>query len=437
MKQQSTTLLITNLPYEIPGAILSDPLEYFKHLASTCGTITRFKSPKDHILFITMLSVSEATQLMSMLKQIKGKQGLERIEVKFVEQRVKPFQVIGLGGDQIGLTDDYSKDENAQQKEHNELQSLWQIVDREQIESYVRWKDDGVWFFVVKMDLDPRNVIQEWQETLDEVASDEQKEYLWLEHLKTPLPVENTDPEGFTGKYKRIFLGHLTIGLEEQCVRSHFTTLGTIRHVQIPKKKDGRTKGIAFVDFYETISVKLALLKNKMYFADNFIVVSEATEERKSTRHDNGEMFMQGVSVVEAASSKHRQNFSHEQEFQAEEQQEAYEEEEDEEEPEVDTTQVFVANVTFEAPPRKLKKILKKCGSVLEFRPIVRDGEFMGKAFAKFETEEGVQEALKLHDTEFMGRPLIVREVRIDNEDGDRKRKHSGNHGGHRKKRRY
>lgn len=77
-------------------------------------------------------------------------------------------------------------------------------------------------------------------------------------------------------------------------------------------------------------------------------------------------------------------------------------------------TKLFVANLAYQMTDAELEEFFSQAGTVVSAK-IIRDhatGRSKGFGFVEMGSTEEAEEAMKLHDVEFQGRPLIVKEAR-------------------------
>lgn len=74
-----------------------------------------------------------------------------------------------------------------------------------------------------------------------------------------------------------------------------------------------------------------------------------------------------------------------------------------------ETFEVFIKGLPYSADAITLRKEFKKCGYILDFKmPVNEDGQAKGFAFIKFSTQEGLDAALKLDNSDFGGRYMNI-----------------------------
>ena len=78
------------------------------------------------------------------------------------------------------------------------------------------------------------------------------------------------------------------------------------------------------------------------------------------------------------------------------------------------TSSLFVGNIAYGAMEKELRELFETCGEVEEVRFIMdpRKGRFRGFGFITMPKEAADSAIEQLHDAEFQGRQLIVREAR-------------------------
>ena len=65
--------------------------------------------------------------------------------------------------------------------------------------------------------------------------------------------------------------------------------------------------------------------------------------------------------------------------------------------------------MNFDTTEEDLNKYFSKCGEITDVKLLKRpDGKSRGRGFIKFTTKQAAEKALKLHDSEFMGRRIVV-----------------------------
>ncbi len=79
-------------------------------------------------------------------------------------------------------------------------------------------------------------------------------------------------------------------------------------------------------------------------------------------------------------------------------------------EPQYEVNTVFINNLAFKATEELVRKKFAECGAIKDVRiPKRGDGAPKGMAYVEFEDDKGVELALKLHETQILGRTIWVR----------------------------
>merc|ERR1711957_1131432 len=72
--------------------------------------------------------------------------------------------------------------------------------------------------------------------------------------------------------------------------------------------------------------------------------------------------------------------------------------------------ELFIGGLPFAATEEQLKKDFAECGEIVNLRmPLNEEGNSRGIAFMELKDQEGVDKALKFHETDYGGRTLTVK----------------------------
>jgi len=171
-----------------------------------------------------------------------------------------------------------------------------------------------------------------------------------------------------------VFVGGLSYDAEESDVRDFFKDCGAISTVRIPVFEDsGKKRGIAFVEFETKEAADAAVALDGETMMDRYLKISHSTPKSNAPR-DN-KPFAKEMS----------------------------------EKPEGCKT-IFVGNLSWQATEDDLRTAFESCGNVWSVRIATdRDtGKSKGFGHVEFETEEGVDNAVKMAGAEIGGRQIRI-----------------------------
>lgn len=208
---------------------------------------------------------------------------------------------------------------------------------------------------------------------------------------------ENSAEGGSAAKSKdllKVYVGGLPFSCTKTEVREHFTKCGDIDWLHMPLDKKERHRGIAFISFWKQESVDAALELNETQFGEHVIKVNMAgdkpakdAQKEKKTKDVDKALRKNKAKAKEKANTKSEQSLGASKD-----------------------RKVFIGNVPFKCSAETLKKDFSECGAIQQLRmPVGEDGKSKGIAFVTFATKEGVNEALKFHETDYGGSTLTVR----------------------------
>merc|ERR1712139_491746 len=172
-----------------------------------------------------------------------------------------------------------------------------------------------------------------------------------------------------------VFIRGLPWSVTEDILRKDFAECGEIEKLNMPKNEEGKSKGIAFVKYLAQEGFDAALKFDNTEYGGRNIFVSKAGEGGKGKGKDGKGKDGKGKGKSE------RDN----------------------------ELTVFVRGLPFSVEEEALKKDFAECGAIERLNlPMNEEGKPKGIAFVKFETQEGVDAALKFDNTEYGGRTINV-----------------------------
>eukprot|EP00811_Abedinium_folium_P033794 NODE_672_length_2849_cov_3.641440.p1 GENE.NODE_672_length_2849_cov_3.641440~~NODE_672_length_2849_cov_3.641440.p1 ORF type:complete len:847 (-),score=284.11 NODE_672_length_2849_cov_3.641440:309-2762(-) len=188
-------------------------------------------------------------------------------------------------------------------------------------------------------------------------------------------PTKKLKEEGKSEEELTVFVGSLPFSCEEAALRKDFGECGEITKLHFPMNDEGRPRGIAFITYASTKGVEAALAFNNTDYGGRFIKVNRAGDrppkgEGKGKKGEKGDKGGGGNN---------------------------------------DELTAFVAGLPFDTDEGTLRKDFEECGEIVRIGlPLNDEGRPRGIAFIQFSTKEGVEKAIKFHDTEYGGRWIRV-----------------------------
>eukprot|EP00794_Sanderia_malayensis_P014299 gene14299-15787_t len=158
-----------------------------------------------------------------------------------------------------------------------------------------------------------------------------------------------------------VFLSNLLFSIDEQAIKAKFQDVGEINEVRIVRNLVGRSKGFAYLEFKEEMSVKNALLKDRELLDGRPMFVSPCLDKSKNQH----QAFRYKTSL-----DKHT---------------------------------VFVTNLPFEARKEEVMEVFKTAGEIKEVRMVTnRAGKPKGYAYIEFNKEASATSAVLNLDKHIM-----------------------------------
>eukprot|EP00227_Mantoniella_beaufortii_P006942 CAMPEP_0197610374 /NCGR_PEP_ID=MMETSP1326-20131121/53204_1 /TAXON_ID=1155430 /ORGANISM="Genus nov. species nov., Strain RCC2288" /LENGTH=185 /DNA_ID=CAMNT_0043178887 /DNA_START=53 /DNA_END=610 /DNA_ORIENTATION=+ len=169
----------------------------------------------------------------------------------------------------------------------------------------------------------------------------------------------------------RCYVGNLSWAVDDETLKAHMETVGTVVSSNVMRKGDGRSKGCAIVEF----STAAEAAKAKAELTDTEL------EGRKIFVREDKEpagAFAAGPSKVASGTPG---------------------------------TSLYIGNLAWEVTWQDLKDLFTDKGVVYADVKFGRDGRSRGWGIARFETPEQAASVIaEFNETEYMGRKLAVRE---------------------------
>lgn len=166
--------------------------------------------------------------------------------------------------------------------------------------------------------------------------------------------------ENQSKEQREIFVRNLSYEVEEDELKAYFEKFGIISNVKIIKK-DGRSKGIGFVEF-------------------------EKHEEAQKLLDDKPELELNGRKMNINWADKNEGNKTNEK-----------------------TKTIFVGNLDYEIKEEEIEEFFSECGKIESIR-IAKDpsGKLKGFCHIDFQNEEDVEKALEKNGEDLKGRKIKV-----------------------------
>ena len=187
----------------------------------------------------------------------------------------------------------------------------------------------------------------------------------------------------------RVYIGNLSWAVDDEMLTTHMETAGTIVSATVMRKRDGRSKGCAIVEYSTPAEAEKAKtdltdseLEGRKIFvredkepAGAFNATKPAADRAPRTRRTRAAPADAGAPAA------------------------------------AEGTSLYIGNLSWEATWQDLKDLFADFGCVYTTVKEGRDGRSRGWGIARFETAEQASAVIaEFHDTEFMGRSLVVRE---------------------------
>lgn len=201
---------------------------------------------------------------------------------------------------------------------------------------------------------------------------------------------DEVPPEAF----EELFVRNLSFKTTEESLANFFMKFGDVEVARIlTDKSTGKSRGIAFVKFYEK-KAAYAAMKSK----DDLNLDSRQLQ----IRYSNDKSYQSS----QASASDKKPSYQG------------------------DRHSIFVGNLSFKCNENSIRKHFSSCGNVVDIRLAKRDdGKLKGFAHVDFDSEEGVQKALELNGKELDGRPLKI-DVSTPKQGGGNRGGNRGGRGG-------
>lgn len=197
-------------------------------------------------------------------------------------------------------------------------------------------------------------------------AAPKKKQESESEEEDAEMEEENAEEDAGANEHSEIFVGNLSFQTTEDGVRARFKKYGNITNVKVPSFQ-GRSKGIAFVEFAKPADAKKALAENGQEFDGRNLKVT-LSNEKPPAREEGGFGNRGGNAGGESST-------------------------------------IFVGNLGFRTTADALRNFFSECGDVKDVRiPMNEEGRPKGFAHVEFETSDAAQAALKYNGEELDGR---------------------------------
>ena len=226
------------------------------------------------------------------------------------------------------------------------------------------------------------------EESSDEEDEDEE------EDKKPKKEDEDAEDEVPPEAFEELFVRNLSFQTTEESLANFFMKFGDVEVARIlTDKSTGKSRGIAFVKFYEKKAAYAA-----MKSADNLNLDSRQLQ----IRYSNDKSYQSGQSSSGGKKPSYQG----------------------------DRHSIFVGNLSFKCNENSIRKHFSSCGNVVDIRLAKRDdGKLKGFAHVDFDSEEGVQKALELNGKELDGRALKI-DVSTPKQSGGNRGGNRGGRGG-------
>ena len=227
-----------------------------------------------------------------------------------------------------------------------------------------------------------------------EESSDDDDEDDDEEDKKPKKEDEDAEDEVPPEAFEELFVRNLSFKTTEESLANFFMKFGDVEVARIlTDKSTGKSRGIAFVKFYEKKAAYEAM-KSK----DDLNLDSRQLQ----IRYSNDKSYQSG----QASAGDKKPSYQG------------------------DRHSIFVGNLSFKCNENSIRKHFSSCGNVVDIRLAKRDdGKLKGFAHVDFDSEEGVQKALELNGKELDGRPLKI-DVSTPKQGGGNRGGNRGGRGG-------
>ena len=228
------------------------------------------------------------------------------------------------------------------------------------------------------------------EESSDDDDEDDDEE----EDKKPKKEDEDAEDEVPPEAFEELFVRNLSFKTTEESLANFFMKFGDVEVARIlTDKSTGKSRGIAFVKFYEK-KAAYAAMKSK----DDLNLDSRQLQ----IRYSNDKSYQSS----QASASDKKPSYQG------------------------DRHSIFVGNLSFKSNENSIRKHFSSCGNVVDIRLAKRDdGKLKGFAHVDFDSEEGVQKALELNGKELDGRPLKI-DVSTPKQGGGNRGGNRGGRGG-------
>ena len=227
-----------------------------------------------------------------------------------------------------------------------------------------------------------------------EESSDDDDEDDEEEDKKPKKEDEDAEDEVPPEAFEELFVRNLSFKTTEESLANFFMKFGDVEVARIlTDKSTGKSRGIAFVKFYEKKAAYEAM-KSK----DDLNLDSRQLQ----IRYSNDKSYQSG----QASDGGKKPSYQG------------------------DRHSIFVGNLSFKCNENSIRKHFSSCGNVVDIRLAKRDdGKLKGFAHVDFDSEEGVQKALELNGKELDGRALKI-DVSTPKQGGGNRGGNRGGRGG-------
>lgn len=215
----------------------------------------------------------------------------------------------------------------------------------------------------------------------------------------------------------RVHVGGLLFSLDEGAIQKHFEKCGIVLNVELLKLKDGKSRGIAFVEFETSLGLDAALQLDGDECGGRELKISKAqsagkregteASKGKGKGNEKGKRKDRDADSKGKGKSKEKGDssvpHSSEREF-----------------------EVFIGGLPFGTSQEQIKKDFEAMGETNRFHlPLNEEGGHTGIAFVNYVTREAMEKALEFDSTEYGGVWIRVQRAGIDRSKGKGKGKES------------
>jgi nucleolin len=185
---------------------------------------------------------------------------------------------------------------------------------------------------------------------------------------------EEEKTSGKSGSYEVIIKG-LPFASSDQDINDFFQDCGEIDHINLLRGPDGRSKGIAFVKFFDEKGLRKAIELSGSELGGRTVQVEKTVpKEQRSSGGDRG-------------GDRDRQRS----------------------ERDPNSTTVFIGNLSYNTDAESIREIFESCGKIKDVRIATdQDGKPRGFAYVEFGSGESVDVAIQKTGTKLDGRNIRV-----------------------------